>query len=147
MLCGSLCGDGGALAELTDGVQGRQWRRRWLVAVVLLRAVGHVLDKVDGERNPAYRAAVSGWWTRLKATRPRPEVSWHFIEDERNTIPKEYRTSAGQGPTIRLGGIEVNLRTGELRADPPGPTIHHYTINAGPFEGREQRSLLAEAIA
>lgn len=34
----------GALAELTDGVKGGQWRRRWIIAIVLLRAVGQVLD-------------------------------------------------------------------------------------------------------
>jgi len=137
----------GALAELVDGVQGRQWRRRWVVAVVLLRAVGHVLDKVDAERSPAYRAAVSAWWARVKRSKPMPEIFWSFIEDERNTILKEYRTSAGQGATVQVGGIEFNLRTGEVHADQPGPTIHHYTINSGPFAGREQRDLLLEAIA
>jgi hypothetical protein len=38
----------GALADLKEGVQGAEWRRRWIVTVVLLRAVGHVLEKVDG---------------------------------------------------------------------------------------------------
>jgi hypothetical protein len=114
---------------------------------VLLRAVGHVLDKVDGEQTPAYRAAISAWWAGLKGTKPKPQVFWDFIEDERNTILKEYRTSAGQGATIPVGGIEFNLRTGEVRADQPGPTIHHYTVNSGPFAGREQRELLSEAIA
>lgn len=137
----------GALTELSDGVHGRQWRRRWLVAVVLLRAVNHVLDKVDGESTPAYRAAVSKWWTRMKTTKPDPAIYWQFIEDERNNIIKQYRTVAGQGVTVRLGGIELNLHTGEQSADPPGPAIYHYTINSGPFAGREQRSLLAEAIA
>jgi hypothetical protein len=137
----------GAVAELIDGVQGRQWRRRWVVAVVLLRAVGHVLDKVDADRSPAYRAAISAWWVGIKGTKPKPEIFWGFIEDERNTILKEYRTSAGQGATVQLGGIEFSLGTYEVRADQPGPTIHHYTVDSGPFAGREQRDLLSEAIA
>lgn len=136
----------GALAELTDGVQGRQWRRRWIVAVVLLRAVGHVLDNVDGSRSSAYRAAISNWWSRLKAAKPCPEIFWSFIEQERNTILKEYQTHAGQGVTIQLTGVELNLPTGEQKVDVPKRPMYHYTMNSGFFKGREQRELLAEAI-
>ena len=136
----------GALAELVDGVQGRQWRRRWITCVVLLRAVGHVLDNVDGGRDAKLRRAVDNWWKNLKATKPEPLVFWAFIEEERNAILKEYQTRAGQGVTIQLSGIELNLRTGEQKSDPPKPAIYHYTINTGPFAGRGQRELLHEAI-
>jgi len=136
-----------ALGELVDGVQGRQWRVKWITCVVLLRAVGHVLDNVDGAREPSLRHAIDHWWKTMKASKPAPEVFWSFIDDERNAILKEYQTRAGQGVTVQLSGIQVNLRTGEQKVDPPGPHIYHYTINTGPFAGREQRELLAEAIA
>ena len=137
----------GALAELVDGVQGRDWRRKWILAVVLLRTVGHVLDKVDGGRTPAYRAAIDKWWSSLKASKPAPSIFWQLIEEERNSILKEYLTAAGQGVTIQLSGIEVNLRTGEQKVDPPNPPIYHYTFNSGTYKDRDQREVLAEAIA
>jgi hypothetical protein len=137
----------GALEELADGMQGRTWRRRWVTAVVLLRAVGHVLDKVDGQQNDAHRQAIDSWWANLKASRPDPAIFWLFIDEERNLIVKEYRTRAGQGVTVQISGIEINLRTGEQKVDPPLPAIYHYKINSGPFAGREQRELIAEAIS
>ena len=137
----------GALAELTDGVKGGQWRRRWIIAIVLLRAVGHVLHKIDGLHSPAYGSAISNWWSQLNASKPNPAIFWSLIDEERNTILKEYRTSAGQGVTVQVSGIEINLLTGEQKIDPPKPAIYHYVINTGPFKGRDQRELIAEAIA
>ena len=136
----------GALAELSDGVQGPTWRRRWIIAVVLLRATGHVLEKVDSARSPKHKAAIAQWWANLKSTKPIPAIFWLFIEEERNTIVKEYQTNAGQGVTIQLSGIELNLRTGEQKIDPPNPPKYHYTMNAGHFQGKDQRELIEEAI-
>lgn len=137
----------GALEELADGIQGRVWRRRWVTAVVLLRAVGHVLDKVDARRDDAYRRAIDLWWAKMKSSKPDPVIFWAFIDEERNFIVKEYRTRAGQGVAVRLSGVEINLRTGEQKIDPPLSRTYHYTINSGPFAGREQRELIAEAIS
>jgi hypothetical protein len=137
----------GALAELADGVQGRDWRRKWILAVVLLRAVGHVLDKVDGSKTSTYRAAIDRWWSELKASKPAPSIFWHLIDEERNTILKEYQTTASQGVTLQPTVIEINVRTGEQKVDPPKPPIYHYTFNSGPYKERDQREVLLEAIA
>ena len=136
----------GALAELADDVQGPTWRRRWIVSIVLLRTVGHVLDKVDGARSPKHREAIARWWKELGATKPKPEIFSLFVEEERNTIVKQYQTNAGQGVTVQLGGVQISMGTGQQQADPPGPPIFHYTMNAGYFKGRDQRDLIAEAI-
>jgi hypothetical protein len=106
-----------------------------------------VLDNVDGERDLKLRHAIDDWWKNLKSTKPEPLIFWALIDEERNAILKEYQTRAGQGVTIQLSGIEINLRTGEQKSDPPNPPTYHYTINTGPFGGREQRELLGEAIA
>jgi len=74
-----------ALAEITHGVQGSAWRRRWINAVVLLRAVGHVLENVDTQRSAAYRTAIERAWKVLQASRPSPAIFWQFIFEERNT--------------------------------------------------------------
>jgi hypothetical protein len=42
-----------ALAELDSGAAGVEWRRRSVTTVALLRAVGHVLVKVDGPSDAA----------------------------------------------------------------------------------------------
>lgn len=131
----------GAVANLVDGVQGREWRRRWILAIVLLRAVGHVLDKVDGPRSPAYRTAIDAWWSNLKTSKPDPAIFWQLIEEERNSILKEYLTTAGQGATVQLASNRQSEGQGA------NPTVHHYTFNSGAFQGRDQRDVLGEAIA
>jgi hypothetical protein len=135
-----------ALAEIADGVQGGAWRRRWITTVVLLRVVGHVLDKVDSMRSAAHKRAIADGWTSLQRSKPEPAIFWGFIDEERNSILKEYRLSAGQGVTVRPGGVSVNLRTGEQHASEGLPPIYHYVINDGQFKGRDQRDVLREAI-
>ena len=98
-----------ALEEFVDGVQGRQWWLRWITCVVLLRAVGHVLRNVDGRRDAKLRLAVDNWWSTLNQSKLSPPIFWSLIEEERNAILKEYRTRAGQGVTVHLGGIEVKI--------------------------------------
>ncbi len=136
----------GALLELSDGVQGPEWRRRWITAVVLLRAVGHVLENVDAARTPKHKTAVRNWWSTVAATKPNPKIFWLFIRDERNLILKEYRTNAGQGVTVYASLPGVNWRTGEQQQVPPPSAVYHYQMNSGPFAGRDQRELIEEAI-
>jgi len=127
----------GALADFRDGLQGSEWRRHWVLCVTLLRAVGHVLDKVDGQSDPQFRKIIDDEYGKLKNSRPDPSIFWEFIHLERNSLLKLYETSAGQGVTIKLGtpgGSE------------PPETDYHYVINAGPFKGRDQREVLQEAI-
>lgn len=114
--------------------------------MVLLRAVGHVLKKIDGASGSQYESAIDRWWTTLKSTKPVPQIFWGFIDEERNNIVKEYQTNAGQGVTIQLSGVSTGLRTGEQKVNPPNPPIYHYTMDAGPFQGRDQRDLIAKAI-
>jgi hypothetical protein len=135
-----------AVESLIDGVQGGEWRRRWVLAIVLMRVVGHVLDKVDGEQSPKYRYAIDSWWLRLKTSKPEPPIFWQFIDEERNSVLKQYRTRAGQGVTVRVPTLYLNTKTGEQWSDPPLPVLYHYLINSGPFEGRDQRDVLREAI-
>ena len=101
-----------ALADLTDGVQGSAWRRRWVNAIMLLRAVGHILESVDSELNAAYRTVMARRWNALRATQPEPIIFWGFICAERNNLVKEYRLAAGQSVTVRPGLVQVDIKTG-----------------------------------
>ena len=122
----------GALDELTTGVHGASWRGRWVTAVVLLRAVGHVLDNVDSQRIPEMKAAIAAAWHQLKCQKPEPTIYWQFIDEERNNLIKEYLVGAGHNVTVYLGADR--------------PADFDYVINTGPFKGRQQREVVAEAI-
>lgn len=136
----------GALADLREGVQGGEWRRRWIAAVTLLRVVGHVLDKVDGRREPRLKAAIYSAHQRVTQSKPDPVIFWDFIDGTRNAILKEYCIRAGQGVTVRPGRLTWDRATGELDSLSSGPTTFSYTINEGAFAGRDQREVIAEAI-
>jgi hypothetical protein len=67
-----------------------RWRVHWAGALALLRAVGHVLHKVDGA-DPKTRRLIDIAYDRWKAHRKENAIFWEFIEQERNDILKEYR--------------------------------------------------------
>src|SRR3954463_9903771 len=108
----------GAIDGLVDGIQGRAWRRQWVLSITLLRAIGHVLDKVDGASSAAARKAIDAWWSAVKATRP--AIFWQFIDQERNSVLKTYQSNAGQGVTVKIGGMQMGLNGAESKIDPPG---------------------------
>jgi len=80
--------------ELSTATTPTTWRLRWITTVVLLRTVGHVLDKVDGARSLYLRAAIDREWARVKAHRADNLIFHAFIEEERNSIAKEYEIGA-----------------------------------------------------
>ncbi|MHB1331683.1 MAG: hypothetical protein ACYCY1_03740 [Sulfuriferula sp.] len=135
-----------AADELLDGIAGRGWRIRWVTAVALLRAVGHVLQKVDASTNPLLKSVIDEAWDRLSKTKPEPAIFWQFIEDERNSILKEYHLSAGLSITVRPGTGHLNLTTGEQWGEPGLPTLYDYQMKSGPYAGIDQREVLQQAI-
>ncbi len=136
----------GALDDLKDGIRGSLWRRRWITAVVLLRTVGYVLDKVDSTSSPKHKAIIEKEWSALKEMNPESQIFREFIDIERHNIIHEYQINAVQNTTIRTGTAHWNLKTGGQYSDPPLPTLYHYTISSGPYKGRDQRELVKEAI-
>jgi hypothetical protein len=121
----------GALEDLHEGVQGNEWRRRWVAAVALLRAVGHVLRYVDAEKDPKLAEAINREWKALSSSKPEPKIFWEFIEQERNNIIKRYEIHAGQGVTVNVAA---------------GTAVYHYPITTGAFLGRDQREIVRMAI-
>jgi hypothetical protein len=112
-----------------------------VAAVTLLRTVGYVLDKVDSLSDPLLKQIIDKEWEK-----PKPTIFGKFIEAERNNIIHEYKFMAGQGVTICPGIIHADLKTGHQTSGPSLPTLYHYTINEGPYKGRDQRELIQEAI-
>ena len=122
-----------ALSGFTEGIQGAEWRIKWVSIVALLRAVGHVLKNVDNNRkiDPILSKIIEEQWELLKKSKPMPEIFWEFIEKERNNILKQYEIGAGQGVTINLGNKV---------------STYSYTVTSGPYKGRDQREVIREAI-
>jgi len=124
--------------------------------MTLLRAVGHVLDNVDGKRSPALRGAVDTWWKEMKRSKPEPAIFWGFIEDARNLLIKEYalgfhRTIRGkEGPgklNVRVHLEGARSLTGRTtRIEPPAEAQVIGELVAGHFKGRDERQVAGEAI-
>ena len=131
-----------AVAELTAETSASTWRRRWVASVVLLRAVGHVLSKVDSEASRAHHEVIGAWWNGIKASKPAPEIFWLLIEQERNSILKEYQSLAVQKLTTTVAAFDLN--SGK-RVEAKAPSVSA-TIDTGHFKGQSQRELLEEAI-
>jgi len=157
-----------SLLELR-AAQQETLRRRWLATMALLRAVGHVLHKVDGSKSSELRTAIDRKYSELRQTQPEPAIFWQFIELERNNLLKEYRFAVRGDLTIAMpGGEQEGLRsrvpgwpagaTGMV-VEPPMPgtapfgtrfTTSRFTISPfgdGPFLGRDPVEVVQEAIA
>ena len=80
-----------AVKQHVSSVGGAEKRIAWVTVVVLLRTVGHVLDKVDGARSTFLRAAIDERWGEIHEGGIEHEIFHDFIERERNGILKEYR--------------------------------------------------------
>src|SRR5438046_2816210 len=80
-----------ALCLLEEEKDLARWRIHWAAAAALIRAVGHVLDKVDGT-DPVIKEVANGFYRRWKSQEPEHEIFREFIERERNNLLKEYRS-------------------------------------------------------
>jgi len=137
-----------ALQTMHDCEYGPEWRWRWAAVVSLLRAVGHVLDKVDAGSNSALRQVVDERWAALTETRPEPAIFWQFVEDERNSVLKEYRFRGQHASghavtsiwTYLPDGTKVEQSAEELT------DIHLHVFDTGPYRGRNQLEVAAEAV-
>ena len=75
-----------ALEFLEEEVELEKWRIHWIGAMALIRAVGHVLIKVDGKNKDIYQVANR----KYELWKLNDEIFYSFIEKERNNILKEY---------------------------------------------------------
>jgi hypothetical protein len=139
-----------ALQLLEDETDLRRWRLHWLAAIALIRAVGHVLDKVDG-KSPAVRAASRTAYARWTGDAPEHESFREFIERERNTILKEYDFNLHPGDQVEIA-VPVALRRlsdGALVQAagifPIGDNIYRPLLD-GFREGDDARDVLSDAI-
>jgi len=138
-----------ALTLLEEEKDYRRWRVHWAAAVALVRAVGHVLDKVDG-KDPVRKRISAEFFQRWKID-PEHEIFPKFIEHERNNLLKEY--SSGTHPleevpvvmprhVVPLGGGEPLVLADIVNI---GENIYRPLLD-GPWDGIDCRDVLGEAI-
>lgn len=125
-------------ADLAETEQ--DFRILWVALLSLLRAVGHVLHKVDAPSDPALNRAIKDAWRNWSEKPEEHAVFWDFIEWERNAILKTY---------------EFGTHAGDVGLAHAGPDGDHTTIlgqclftplEDGPFAGEDGRDVAREAI-
>lgn len=120
-------------------------RFKWITMLVLLRTVGHVLEKADASESPEAEEAIEQAWADLKNTRPEPRIFWEFIEEGRNNIVKEYKL--GIETRVRLDFVLLNPGVDpESVPSKSGSGKVEYIVKFGPFAGRPQKEVILEAI-
>tara|TARA_R110002072_G_scaffold19100_30_gene71223 strand:- start:23130 stop:23558 length:429 start_codon:yes stop_codon:yes gene_type:complete len=90
---------------LEDETDPDHFRVLWVSALSLLRAVGHVLAKVDAVE-PNLRASANAAFKTWKDIANGHEVFTEFIENSRNLILKEYGFRVDLRETIPLSVME-----------------------------------------
>ena len=128
---------GTRLIFLQEETRPEVFRLYWVAGIALARAVGHVLQKVDGERDDTTKRAVASAYAAWKADRQACAIFWDFMEQERNQILKEYEIGFLAGPIDVVAGGELHT-LGEHLFCP---------IADGTFAGEDCRDILAQAIA
>jgi hypothetical protein len=121
-----------------------EWRLYWVLAVVLLRAVGHVLDKVDGENNSAVRTTAKTLHKTWK-TADEHAIFRDFIERERNNILKEYASEMTEGPVPIMAHLQSHDGFDVVRQFLIEENIYR-PMGSGMFEGEDGRTLIDDAI-
>jgi len=140
-----------ALTLLEDETDLQKWRILWAGAVALLRAVGHVLDKVDGS-NPIIKRVAKDSFLRWK-TEEEHRIFTEFIDKERNILLKEYNSDVHPLEEIPMaleavlqplnGGDPITVTLGDIIN--LGENIYRPMLE-GPWQGTDSRDLYKEAI-
>jgi hypothetical protein len=126
-----------ALDLLEAETSSENLRVLWVGGVALARAVGHVLQKVDGERDAEVKKAVSTAYASWKSDRAANAIFWDFIEEERNQVLKQYEIGFFAGPVDVLAGGDVHALDENLFCP----------LTEGSFAGEDCRDVLEQAIA
>jgi hypothetical protein len=124
------------LELVTDDVEFRLF---WVAGVALVRAVGHVLHKIDGGDQPILRKIAERHHRTWKAGDARHRIFSDFIDRERNNILKEYAFEISEGdiPIAVFGADDGVFSLDENLFRP---------MDSGPYAGEDGRDVLKDAI-
>ena len=135
-------------AALTDlrqvGNEPALFRRRWVAAITLLRAVGHVLYKVDRKRGDIHRRVIDELWATGQ-----PPIFTEFISYARDLTIKEYRSRVYD--VVRPDSSLMSIEAPDSSAMAEGcfsfeDTLPVLVFRDSPFYGKPINALIEEAI-
>lgn len=130
---------------LEDETRHIEWRLHWILAVVLLRTVGHVLHNVDGQTSPRVKTLAQAMHARWKGEDPADAIFRDFIERERNSILKEYASNMSEGPVPIVAHLQAQDGFDSIRHFLIEENIYR-PIEDGPYAGEDGRTVLDDAI-
>jgi hypothetical protein len=139
-----------ALEFLEQSTTDQIWRVHWFAAVVLVRTVGDVLDKVDG-LDPRYASPIKIAYKSWQSDRSASKIFWEFIKCQRDRLVHEYDSDAHPSDKVSLL-FEVDLVSKSDGLKHKKHEIFELDENiyrpmlAGPWEGDDARDVLTEAI-
>lgn len=126
---------------LESVIDEQRFRVYWAASLSLLRAVGHVLKKVDAETSPEVREAVDQAWKRWGDDRDAHALFWEFIEAERNLVLKKYEIR------LSLNGATVYVESDTGDAEAEDLSSEYYVpVKEGHFASEDAREVVADAI-
>ncbi|GAA0595856.1 hypothetical protein GCM10009416_37770 [Craurococcus roseus] len=141
--------DAARSVDLAVNADEDHWRVHWAGSLALLRAVGHVLRKVDRERSESHRKCGDEWWKRWdpkKGTEAKPNLFADFIETERNLVLKQYEfrfdPAERHGILFLRSSDKLLTRDGKLLFT---RSLERFVITDGAFKDRDGRELLRES--
>jgi hypothetical protein len=119
------------------------WRFAFAGAVTLLRAVAHVLKKVDACESNHHRRVIEYWWNRVRSDQ-KAAIFNDFVCKNRDIILKEYQFNFKNEPPRQImleqGGF---LLTEDGKCLVTEPVAH--MVQTGPWRGHGALRLLEDA--
>jgi hypothetical protein len=148
------------LSKHTPDLQAEELRVSWVAVITLLSTVNDVLARYPKTTPPHLETAINTAFARLKAGQPNsePAIYWSFIRGERHKVVHEYEIGFSRlagPPSPQLHGqvnvlLDVGSTHGSLgrvaRARFSSPVVITSKLKSGPFGGRDEREVAAEAI-
>lgn len=126
--------------EKLESERNPEYFRIWLVAAfALIRAVGHVLDKIDGDESEEVRLAVKQVWPKWKKGEGEHRIFKDFIEHERNAILKTYEFNFKPDPS------PIPFTDGKEVFQIENEDLFYVPAGSGPYAGEDVRELLSQA--
>ncbi len=134
----SDCKKAVVLLKRNEDDEDGNWLVYLVAAIALVRAVGHVLIKIDGQKEAKIGDFLKRNWPSWK----QEDIYCHFIEEERNNVLKAYQFPAEPVFLATKSGKRLTSKSGAYFVSP-----RHMCMTSGFYKGRHIMDLFEDAIS